>query len=220
MGLDSNLLPCFWPKSNPVDYRKYNIEVPFSNSGGWILSFCTHLGVGGFRHLYYRFLGFSTRFYRYIQETAYGFYFEIYFSWSWNIVFKYFFIGFRHLILIRFLKRHSILFLQVYHYTSYIIGFLHFLPVFFRLTLRLPRKLHPKNPTLYVKIQPQIQPSKKRENPWYDWVSEFGVWKSNPFREKKFFKFKKWRFLFFWKSFLKRVRFWKKNVKTLDMTGF
>ena len=48
---------------------------------------------------------------------------------------------------------------------SYIIGFLNFLPVFFRLTLRLPRKLHLKNPTLYVKIQPQIQPPKKRENP-------------------------------------------------------
>ena len=56
------------------------------------------------------------------------------------------------------------------HTYLYIIGFLNFLPVFFSLTLRLPRKLHPKNPTLYVKIQPQIQPPKKRENPWYDWV--------------------------------------------------
>ena len=111
-------------------------------------------------------------------------------------------------------------FLQVSHYTLYIIGFLYLLPVFFRFTLALPRKLRLKNPTLYVKIQPQSNPLKNVKTLGMTGFLSLGSENLTLFGKKKFFKFKKWRFLFFWKSFLKRVRFWKKIVKTLDMTGF
>ena len=63
MGLESNLLPCFWSKSNPVDYRNYNIEVPFSKTGGWILSFLYSPGGPGVRHVYFRILEFGAWFY-------------------------------------------------------------------------------------------------------------------------------------------------------------
>ena len=92
-------------------------------------------------------------------------------------------------------------FLQVSHSTSYIIGFPDFLPIFFRLTLRLPWKLHPKNPTLCVKSNPKSNPLKNVKTLGMTGFESLLSWNLTLLGKKSFSNLKNDVFYFFEKVF-------------------